>query len=230
MTTQAKLTDTQTAILKAAAGRADGNTEPLRNTLRGDARTKVIEGLLAKGIVAGADGHHLFTDAGYAAVGKRRPVPKDVQEMDSPDALTKREPPPLLALRGREKARSKSGLWNGGGDREDRTPDLLIANQTLSQLSYAPIEGGVYRTRPASKTPHRHFAGMPGCIGAHAGALIRQNKAQKTDGGNEGMQEDSVETMRCAILAGGWLRCPGMMASVSAMACTVRPDGPEPGC
>ena len=31
-----------------------------------------------------------------------------------------------------------SGLCNGGGDRRDRTADLLIANQTLSQLSYAP--------------------------------------------------------------------------------------------
>ena len=28
---------------------------------------------------------------------------------------TTRETPPLLALRGREKARSMSGLWNGGG-------------------------------------------------------------------------------------------------------------------
>ena len=40
----------------------------------------------------------------------------------------------------KKKARNKSGLWCSGGDREDRTPDLLIANQTLSQLSYAPIE------------------------------------------------------------------------------------------
>jgi hypothetical protein len=28
---------------------------------------------------------------------------------------------------------------SGGGDEEDRTPDLRIANATLSQLSYAPI-------------------------------------------------------------------------------------------
>jgi hypothetical protein len=28
-----------------------------------------------------------------------------------------------------------------GGDRRDRTADLLIANQTLSQLSYAPKAG-----------------------------------------------------------------------------------------
>ena len=33
-----------------------------------------------------------------------------------------------------------------GGDREDRTPDLLIANQTLSQLSYAPILNGTLQT------------------------------------------------------------------------------------
>lgn len=91
MTTEAKLTDTQIALLKAAAGRPDGNIEPLPANLRGGARTKVIEGLLAKGLVAGANGHHLLTDAGYAAVGKRCPAPKGVQKMDAPDALTKRE-------------------------------------------------------------------------------------------------------------------------------------------
>lgn len=91
MTAQAKHTDTQTAILKAAAGRADGNIEPLPTTLRGGARTKVIEGLLARGLVDATDGRHLLTDTGYAAVGKRRPIPKGIQKMDSPDALTKRE-------------------------------------------------------------------------------------------------------------------------------------------
>ena len=28
-----------------------------------------------------------------------------------------------------------------GGPEEDRTPDLLIANEALSQLSYGPTEG-----------------------------------------------------------------------------------------
>jgi len=33
-----------------------------------------------------------------------------------------------------------SGVETGsGGDEEDRTPDLRIANATLSQLSYVPI-------------------------------------------------------------------------------------------
>jgi len=87
----AKLTATQTTILKTAAGRADGNIEPLPTNLRGGARAKVIDGLLARGLISDTDGHHLLTDAGYAAVGKRRPVPKGVQKADAPDALTKRE-------------------------------------------------------------------------------------------------------------------------------------------
>ena len=91
MTAQAKLTDTQTAILRAAAGRTDGNIEPLPSNLRGGARAKVIAGLLARGLVVCVDGDHLLTDAGYAAVGKFRPVPKGVQKMVSHDALTKRE-------------------------------------------------------------------------------------------------------------------------------------------
>jgi hypothetical protein len=91
MTAQAKFTATQTAILQAAAGHPDGNIEPLPTNLRGGARAKVIEGLLARGLVADVDGQHLLTDAGYAAVGKRRTVPKGIQKMDAPDALTKRE-------------------------------------------------------------------------------------------------------------------------------------------
>lgn len=94
MTAQPKLTDTQIAILKAAADRSDGNIEPLPPTLRGGARTRVIEGLLARGLVVDVDGHHLLTDAGYAAIGKQRPIPKGVQQMDAPDALTKREATP----------------------------------------------------------------------------------------------------------------------------------------
>ena len=54
MITQAKLTETQTTILKAAARRPDGNIEPLPPTLRGGARAKVIEGLLARGLIADA--------------------------------------------------------------------------------------------------------------------------------------------------------------------------------
>lgn len=50
-----------------------------------------LPALLARGLAADADGHILLTDAGYAAVGKRRTVPKGIQKMDTPEALTKRE-------------------------------------------------------------------------------------------------------------------------------------------
>ncbi len=83
MTTQAKLTETQTAILNAAASRPEGNIEPLPSNLRGGARTKFIEGLLARGLIADVEGHHPLTDAGYTAVGKRRPVPNGIQNMDA---------------------------------------------------------------------------------------------------------------------------------------------------
>jgi hypothetical protein len=64
MTTQPKLTDTQTAILKTAAGRPNGNIEPLPPNPRGGVRTKVIEGLVARGFIAEAEGSRLLTDAG----------------------------------------------------------------------------------------------------------------------------------------------------------------------
>lgn len=91
MTAQTKLTETQTAILKAAAGRADGNIEPLPTTLRGGARAKVIDGLLTRRLIVDADGQHQITDAGYAAVGKRRSVPKGVQKMDAIDGVARRD-------------------------------------------------------------------------------------------------------------------------------------------
>lgn len=124
MTAQAKLTDTQSTVLKAAAGRADGNIEPLPANLRGGARTKVIEGLLARGLVVDVDGHHQLTDAGYAAIGKRRTALKGVQKMDAldgvakrdtPDALTKREPIPHALRPGTKLAAIIDAMRHPGG-------------------------------------------------------------------------------------------------------------------
>lgn len=78
----ANLTETQSAILKAAAGRPGGNIEPLPPTLRGGARAKVIECLLARELITQFQNtdhveHHL-TDAGFAAVGCQRKLPVPV--------------------------------------------------------------------------------------------------------------------------------------------------------
>ena len=51
-----KLTDTQTIILSAAAGRDDGSIHPLPKTLKGGAVTKVTQALLRKGLIAEAPG------------------------------------------------------------------------------------------------------------------------------------------------------------------------------
>lgn len=77
----AKLTPTQTAALETAAGRPDGNIEPLPPTLRGGARAKVIGGLLSRGLIIEEAGQHRLTEAAYAATGKQRPT-DDVQKLD----------------------------------------------------------------------------------------------------------------------------------------------------
>ena len=78
----AKLTATQTTILKAAAARPDGNIEPLPTNLRGGARTAVIDGLLARDLITKFDGpdhvEYYLTDAAYAAVGRKCKMPAPV--------------------------------------------------------------------------------------------------------------------------------------------------------
>jgi hypothetical protein len=88
METLPKLSPAQSLLLRTAAGRADGCVTP-PDTLRGGARVKVLTSLLQRGwIEPAADGDHLLTDAGYAAIGQQRPVPlDDVQPMDITDDL-----------------------------------------------------------------------------------------------------------------------------------------------
>lgn len=47
------------------------------DTLRGGARVKVLTALLQRGWIKPADGGHVLTDAGYAAIGQQRPAPPD---------------------------------------------------------------------------------------------------------------------------------------------------------
>ena len=87
MDTTPKLTPTQALLLRTAAHRADGQVIP-PETLRGGARVKVLTALLDRGWIEPADGYHVLTDAGYAAIGQQRPAPlDDVQPMDTIDDL-----------------------------------------------------------------------------------------------------------------------------------------------
>lgn len=71
-----KLSPAQNLLLRTAARRPDGRVIP-PDTLRGGARVKVLTALLQRGWIEPADGGHLLTDTGYAAVGQQRPVPRD---------------------------------------------------------------------------------------------------------------------------------------------------------
>ena len=87
MDTLLKLSPAQCLLLRTAARRADGRMIP-PDTLRGGARAKVLTALLQRGWIEHADGGHLLTDAGYAAIGQLRPVPlDDVQPVDATDDL-----------------------------------------------------------------------------------------------------------------------------------------------
>jgi len=111
----AKLTPTQTTILEAAADHPDGNIEPLPPNLRGGARAKVIEGLIAKGLVAGTPGRYLLTDTGYAAICKQRPAASDVQNLDATDAFREPEPIPRAIRPGTKLAGLIDALRQPGG-------------------------------------------------------------------------------------------------------------------
>ena len=83
METLPKLSPAQSLLLRTAARRADGRVIP-PDTLRGGARVKVLASLLQRGWIEPADGGHLLTAAGYAAIGQQRPVPPDdVQPVDT---------------------------------------------------------------------------------------------------------------------------------------------------
>ena len=113
MTAQAKLTDTQTTVIKAAASRPDGNIEPLPANLRGGARTAVIDGLLARDLIIKFQcqsrvEYHL-SDAAYAAVGRKRKVPAPVTPDSEIEAAVSaaetkwaQQKPALAELRTRE--------------------------------------------------------------------------------------------------------------------------------
>ena len=82
-----KLSPAQSLLLRTAARRADGHVIP-PDRLRGGARVKVLTALLQRGWIEPADGGHVLTDAGYAAIGQQRPMPPDdVQPMDATDDL-----------------------------------------------------------------------------------------------------------------------------------------------
>lgn len=66
-----KLTDTQTFVLNSVADHPDIQVLQFPEHVKGNARHKVLEGLLARGLIAVHDGHHVLTEAGLNAIGRK---------------------------------------------------------------------------------------------------------------------------------------------------------------
>ncbi|MCX7144365.1 MAG: DUF3489 domain-containing protein [Proteobacteria bacterium] len=77
MTTAIKLSDTQKLILKRAAKTADGKLTWFPDTLKGGARTKVIDALLNRALITADGTDWTMAAEGYDALGIQRPVPDD---------------------------------------------------------------------------------------------------------------------------------------------------------
>jgi hypothetical protein len=87
------LTDTQLAVLIAAATQTQGRLERFPSNVNGGARAKVVRALLLADLVVADGAHHWLTDAGYAAVGLDPPSAPAASEPVDPDDAVEEDPP-----------------------------------------------------------------------------------------------------------------------------------------
>ena len=74
-TTTIKLTDTQRLVLEHAADQSDGAVNWFPPNVKGGARQKVVDGLVARALVTHSGIHNCFITAeGYDALGIARPI------------------------------------------------------------------------------------------------------------------------------------------------------------
>lgn len=103
-----------------------------------------------------------------------------------------------------------------GGEEEDRTPDLCIANAALSQLSYSPNEGKILADFEAARSTERYRevfamrlieAGHPAVrvhpeTGGAPDQRLRAAKARDAPSDGTGRR----------VCQGGWVAQPGPLA------------------
>jgi len=70
-----KLTNSQHAVLSAAADHPSHRIEHFPENLKGAARAKVLASLLTHGLIRQKGKHHVLTKAGLAAIGREQPAP-----------------------------------------------------------------------------------------------------------------------------------------------------------
>lgn len=71
-----KLTDTQKFVLKAASDHPENRVLCFPDSVKGNARHKVLEGLVARGLIAAHGDGHVLSEAGFIAIGRETSVSK----------------------------------------------------------------------------------------------------------------------------------------------------------
>ncbi len=157
-----KLTATQTTVIKTAATRPDGNIEPLPTNLRGGAKTAVIDGLLARDLIAKFQHpdhvEYYLTDAAYAAVGRKRKVPAPV----TPDAEIEAAVSAAEANWAQEKQEAAKQLIKVGVEGKPRTRDnskQAAVVQMLTRGKGATVQQIMESTGWQAHTVRGTFAG-----------------------------------------------------------------------
>ena len=90
---------------------------------------------------------------------------RDTRGTNQTDAIKRAAFVRSSCLYNKKAPRTKCSTWKIGGEKnggakEDRTPDLLIANQSLSQLSYSPTTDD--RKKRRTKEQRRRFRKIGG--------------------------------------------------------------------
>ncbi len=71
-----KLTDTQKFVLKAASDHPENRVLCFPDNVKGNARHKVLEGLVARGLITAHGDGHVLSEAGFSAIGRETSVSK----------------------------------------------------------------------------------------------------------------------------------------------------------
>ncbi|WKB54369.1 DUF3489 domain-containing protein [Eleftheria terrae] len=81
------LTATQRETLTHAAEHNEGRIEWFPASVKGGARAKVLQGLVARGWAYQEGDRHAVTDAGYQVIGQERPAPQEEAALDGDSSL-----------------------------------------------------------------------------------------------------------------------------------------------
>ncbi|MGA3949105.1 DUF3489 domain-containing protein [Ralstonia nicotianae] len=84
--TTSQLTPAQHAILAYATEHTGGKIEWFPDNIKGGARKKVLDGLVKRALITASGDDWFMADAGYDALGRKRPAPTPVAEDPATEA------------------------------------------------------------------------------------------------------------------------------------------------